>query len=202
MTEVNHRPTLRDEQAELTRRRIVEAARALFRSRGYGATTLQSIATEAGVAVQTVYAVYSSKVGLLRALREAVLVQPEAEALYREALASESAGRKLELFARSIRRRWEFGADIVRIHLEAGSTDPGVRSEVEEMLARRRAGIDALAGALAGELAAGMAAARAAAIIDALTLPEVYAELASVRGWTPDEYEAWLAEALETQLLG
>ncbi len=54
--------------AEVTRRRIVAAARVLFARDGYGATTLRGIATEAGVAVQTVYAVYGSKAGTLAAL--------------------------------------------------------------------------------------------------------------------------------------
>jgi AcrR family transcriptional regulator len=199
--EVNPRPTLRDEQAELTRRRITEAARALFGSRGYGATTLQAVAAEAGVAVQTVYAIYGSKAGLLRALRAAVMVQPDAEALYREALAAEPAARKLDLFARSIRRRWEFGCDVVRVHLEAASADPSVRAEVEEVLARRGNGIDVLAAALDGAPGAHLGRAATAAVIDALTLPEVYWQLTAVRGWTPDDYEAWLSRSLVAALL-
>lgn len=154
------------------------------------------------MAVQTVYAVYGSKAGILRALRQAVVVQPEAEGLFREAVAAESGDRKLELFSRSIRRRWEYGADVVRFHLEAASTDPTVRAEVEEVLARRRGGIETLAASLDGTLASGLDRARAAAIIDALTMPELYAELTGIHGWSPDDYEAWLARSLQAQLLG
>jgi AcrR family transcriptional regulator len=204
MTEmdVNKRPTLRDEQAEVTRRRITEAARALFGARGYGATTLQAIAGEAGVAVQTVYAIYRSKAGVLRALREAVVVQPEAAELYRQAIAADTAERKLELFSRSIARRWESGSDVVRFHVEAASTDPSVRTEVDEVLARRRGGIDRFAASLEGSLAPGLDVAAAVALIDALTMPEVYHELTAVHGWTPDRYEGWLARSLKGQLLG
>ena len=42
---------------------------------------------------------------------------------------------------------------------------------------------------------------RATAILDALTLPEVYVELVDVHGWTPDDYEAWLGRSLRQQLI-
>jgi len=32
--------------------------------------------------------------------------------------------------------------------------------------------------------------------VNALTLYAVYEELVSVQGWTPEVYEAWLADAL------
>jgi AcrR family transcriptional regulator len=197
--EVNARLTLRDEKSEVTRRRITGAARLLFRTRGYGATTLQAIAAEAGVATQTVYAVFGSKAGLLRALRDALVVQPEAEALYREALRAESADEKLGLFARSIARRWEAGGDIVRVHIEAASTDPAIRQEVAAVLERRLTGIRGLVATLIGELRPGVG--DPAAIVDALTMPEVHAELTGLHGWTSDEYEAWLARSLRSQLL-
>jgi AcrR family transcriptional regulator len=201
MGDVKERPTLRDERAQVTRRRIADAARTLFRSRGYGATTLQAVADEAGVAVQTVYAVYGSKAGILRELRDSVLRQPEADALFEQALREGDAEGKLKLFARSIRRRWEFGHDVVGIHRDAGATDASVRAEVEHVLERRRAGIDRLARTLEGQLAPGIDVAHATAIIDALTLPEVYAELTDVAHWDADEFEGWLARSLRNQLL-
>ena len=201
MGDVKERPTLRDERAQVTRRRIADAARTLFRNRGYGATTLQAVAVEAGVAVQTVYAVYGSKAGILHELRDSVLRQPEADALFEEALRESDAEGKLKLFARSIRRRWEFGHDVVAIHGDAAATDASVRVEVEHVLERRRAGIDRLARTLEGQLTPGIDVAHATAIIDALTLPEVYAELIDVAHWDADEFEGWLARSLGNQLL-
>ncbi len=201
MGDVNARPTLRDERAQVTRRRIAEAARGLFRSRGYGASTLQAIAEEAGVAVQTVYAVYGSKAGILHELRDTVLRQPAAEALYEDAMRESNGARKLELFASSIRRRWEFGHDVVAIHRDAGGTDPSVRDEVKEVLGMRRRGIARLAQSMEGQLAPGTDVIHATAVIDALTLPEVYAELTGFGGWSADDFEVWLAGCLKTQLL-
>ena len=196
------RQTLRDERAQLTRRRIADAARRLFARQGYAATTLAEIAAEAGVAVQTVYAVYGSKPGILHVLREDAMRQPEAEALYAQAMDEPDAAVRLMLFARSIRRRWELSGDVVAIHRDAATADAGIRAGVAITLERRRAGIRALAVSLGAALRADVDAGRAAAIIDALTLHEVYAELVEVQGWTPAAFEDWLAAALARELLG
>lgn len=194
--------TLRAEHAEVTRRRIMTAARLLFARDGYGATTLRDVAAEAGVAVQTVYAVFGSKAGILCALREGAVRQPEAEAALRDAMGQRSAARRLDLFARSIRHRWELAGDIVAINRDAAMSDPSVRPEVEAVLGIRRNGITALVRSLETRLRPSLDVARAAAIVDALTLSEVYAELVDVQGWTSDQYESWLATTLRSQLLG
>src|SRR4249920_1324534 len=49
-----------------TRRRIVDAAAALFVAQGYGTTTLEQIAARAGVAVQTVYFHFGNKRTVLK----------------------------------------------------------------------------------------------------------------------------------------
>src|ERR671928_346257 len=58
----------RRQQAAETRRLILEAAQRLFERDGYAATTVASIAREAGVAPKTVYVAFETKSGLLRAL--------------------------------------------------------------------------------------------------------------------------------------
>lgn len=206
MTDVKSAPkpkrkTLRDVHAQVTRERIAGAARRLFARAGYAATTLAEIAGEAGVAVQTVYAVFGSKAGILGALRESVVAQPEAQAFYREAMAAPSAARRIELFARSIRWRWERSADVTAIFRDAGTADARIRAGLAATLEQRRGGIRALAQRLDGELRPGLDVAVAAAILDALSLAEVYAELVEVQGWTPDAYEEWLAAALARELL-
>ena len=60
----------RQAQARETRRTILGAAHELFVAAGYAATTIQAIADEADVAVQTVYAVFGTKRELLRQLIE------------------------------------------------------------------------------------------------------------------------------------
>ena len=197
-----HRPTLRDERAAVTRRRIAEAARRLFRRDGYAATTLRAVAAEAGVAVQTVYAVYGSKAGILGALREGVVAQPEAGASFEAAMAEPSAARRLALFARSIRLRWELAGDIVAINEDAAMADAAIRAGVDEAVAARRRGIARFTRAMEDDLQPGIDVERSIALIHALTLYDLYAELVGVHGWTPDAYESWLAAALVREVLG
>ena len=63
----------RQEQARQTRRAILDAAGRLFVDPGYAATPLTAVAAEAGVAVQTVYAVFGSKRQLLSDLVDVTL---------------------------------------------------------------------------------------------------------------------------------
>ena len=196
------RPSLREERAEVTRRRIVQAARVLFARDGDAATTLRAIASEAGVAVQTVYAIYGAKAGVLRALRERA-----APARGRSIVRGRDGGADGQAAA---------GAGLLGRSGNAGSRGPTslpstrlrpydsifLCNELEDVLRIRRAGLDRLAMALEPDLAPGMDPHRAGAILDALTLPELWAELIDLHGWTPDQYEAWLRDVLGQQLLG
>lgn len=56
---------VRQKQAEETKNRIADAAEALIKTQGYENTTIGAIAKDAGVATQTVYAVFNSKQGIL-----------------------------------------------------------------------------------------------------------------------------------------
>src|SRR4030065_1049405 len=73
MTDVNSetKTTHRKRHAQATRSMIVAAAQALFLEQGYICTTIEVIAERAGVAVSTVYAIFGSKAGILRAIRDA-----------------------------------------------------------------------------------------------------------------------------------
>jgi AcrR family transcriptional regulator len=201
---VNPRLSLRAERAAVTRRRIAAAARKLFARDGYGATTLQAVADEAGVAVQTVYAVFGSKAGILLELRDLIVFQPEAEALLgvaTRAAAAGDMGAAIDSFARSIRVRWEAGVDVVLVHREAGLSDPKLREAATATYERRRGGMRAFAAAITPGLRPGVPTSEAMAMLDVLTLPEVYIELVRELSWTPDTYQAWLAGSLRRLLL-
>lgn len=190
------RPTLREEQATVTRTRILDAARRLFFRDGYAATTLKAIALEAGVAVQTVYAVFGSKSAILTELRWMVVDLPEADAARLEAMDAPTAEERLSRFAHSIRRRWELAGDIVQVNQDAARTDPAIRAEVQPAEDRRQAGIAAFVRALVHDLDLSIDVARGTATVDALTMYQLYAQLVGVHAWSPDEYEAWLRTQL------
>src|SRR5262245_43307608 len=97
----------RQQQAAATRRGILEAALRLFDEQGYPATTMEAIAAEAGVALKTVYVVFTTKSGLLRALWDLMLKGDQDDAgvaerpWYQEVLAEPDAERALRLNARN-----------------------------------------------------------------------------------------------------
>src|SRR5512134_811825 len=64
----------RARHAAATRARIVEAAGRLFAERGYAATTIDAVAAEADVAVETVYARFKNKRNLLAAYLDVSIV--------------------------------------------------------------------------------------------------------------------------------
>src|ERR687893_2961747 len=101
--------THRQRQALHTRRLIVDAARRLFLERGYGVTTMEAIAGEAGVAVSTVYAIFKNKRAFLREIRSDLLDQARTREIHEEAPGKEDARPRLEMIARKKTRQWENG---------------------------------------------------------------------------------------------
>lgn len=194
------RPSLRQERAAVTRRRILEAARSLFSRDGYAATTLKAVAAEAGVAVQTVYAVFGSKAAILAELRSLVVNLPEADGALREAMQEPTVERRLVRFAHSIRRRWELTGDIVRVNEDAARADLSIGAAVEIARSRRQDGIRAFVRALEDDLHAGLDSERATAILDALTMHDLYTQLVGFHRWSPEAYEAWLRSQLVAAL--
>src|SRR5437763_1765044 len=70
MSNAAHRPSLRDEQKALTRRRLLEAAQVVFARRGFHAATVEEIAREAGATTGALYSNFSGKEDLFLELFE------------------------------------------------------------------------------------------------------------------------------------
>lgn len=198
------KPTLthRQRQALETRRIILDAAKELFLERGYAATTIEAVAERSGVAVSTVYATYTNKRGLLRAIREAWHQSSDVRDIYRRALDEPDAERRIAMFASATRRQWETGAATLHIYTGAAAADPEAAAELQEALSGRRRNVGGWLEQSAPWFRPDLTVDRIRAIYLALTLPEVYRELVEEAGWTPDEYESWLKETLEKQFLG
>jgi AcrR family transcriptional regulator len=60
-------------QAAATRAQILASAQRLFERDGYAATSMAAVAADAGVSLKTVYVVFETKSGLLRAIWHHVL---------------------------------------------------------------------------------------------------------------------------------
>lgn len=193
--------THRQRQALWTRRLITDSARELFLERGYAATTIEAIAGEAGVAVSTVYVIFKNKRAILRELRMAWHEQTQAREINEKAAVQSDPERRIEMVAHASRRQWELGSTLVAIYQGAAAADREAAAELDAALRGRRETLDRVVDGMKEALRPDLDAGRAAAILRALCRAEVYRELVDESGWTPEEYEAWLAKALKGQLL-
>ena len=201
MASVKGKLSHRQRQAQFTQQLILDAARELFLSQGYGATTIEAIAEKAGVAVSTVYAIYANKRGILKAIREAWHQESGQRDIYRTAAQSSDPQRRLELAAHATRRQWETGAAMQTIYIGAATTDQEAAAELKQALAGRRNSLGRFIDEMRPYLCPDLSPERAIAIFLGLTHAEIYRELIEEHHWTPDEYERWLAELLKQQLL-
>jgi AcrR family transcriptional regulator len=197
-----YRRTLRDEQAQLTRRRILETARRLVVDRGYSQITMQDIAREAGVAYQTVFSQFGSKLNLALELCNAEFphVGPTVAMLAeaREANDPEAWLRTMGPFAR---RLYEPCAEILRFMRESG--EPELISRYREIDAGRLQLLKELGPQLeqTGGLRVGMSGTSAVDVVWMLSGPTTYEQLVLDRGWTPARFERWLSETLVDLIL-
>src|ERR671914_994746 len=67
-------PVATQARTRLARAAVVDAARTLFLERGYGATTIEAISDLSDVPPATVYRLFSSKRGILKALLDVSIV--------------------------------------------------------------------------------------------------------------------------------
>ena len=200
---------LRRRQADETRARILDAAESLFSERGYASTTMNAIAEAAGVAPDTVYATFTSKVGVLHRLLDArvggdanpvaLLDRPGPRAVLRE----KDARRLLTGFADGITDILERTARVARILRGAAAVDPEVAALLAGMESTRLGNLSVVAAALnrMGSLRKGVDAKRASAVIWTLASPDVHRLLRAERRWSRSEYAAWLADSLGRTLL-
>src|SRR5215471_7979495 len=93
-----YRSPLRAERAADTRHRITTAALELFTEHGFGGSTVTAIAKRAGVAPQTVYAVFGTKGAILQALLSR-LEEDAGAAEWRARIAAGDPADKLAGFA-------------------------------------------------------------------------------------------------------
>ena len=202
------RRTRRTEKAEATRRRIIEAAAALFGERGYVPTTIDAVAEAADVAVETVYARFGNKASLMVAVKDAAVTEDGSVPL---ALRPELAGlaaetsqaRQLEAAAALSRGMLERIAPVFAVLRDAAAADGTLREALAADIDRRRDFQKTLVGLVhaRGPFRDGLSQEQAAETYSALANPDLYLLLTTHHRWTADQYQAWLARSLRLLLL-
>ena len=196
------RTPYRQLQAQETKRRIARAARRLFAARGYGDTSIEALAEEAGVAVRTVYAAFGTKKAILAAICDEWLAASGVFPLILQAMQEGDTARRLALIARLSRQQWERGRDVVPMLEGAALADAEVAFMLDGWKTQRAAAFAQVLEGCGDRLAPGVDLDSAAAVLRALTAAEPYRELVDAVGWSGDRYEQWLTHLLVRELLG
>jgi TetR/AcrR family transcriptional regulator, regulator of autoinduction and epiphytic fitness len=195
-------------RTRLARRAVVESARTLFLERGYAATTIEAISEHSDVPSATVYRLFSSKLGILKAVLDtsiagddqplAVQERPDVASLFSEP----DPHKLLAGFAGITTAINQRTNDVYRVLVSAAGSDLAAAELLEEIRQERDRGQGRIARSLARAhaLKPGLRERDAADLIHTLMAPEVYRLLVGDRGWTPERYQRWLATTLTQQL--
>jgi AcrR family transcriptional regulator len=196
----------RAEQATLTRRRIVQAARDVFEREGYAGARIEDIAREAGVAVPTVYKTFANKRNVLASAVTAAMTGGEVAAIERETwwleqLDAPTADEQLRLIARNARRINQRAGKLLEIVRAAAASDAEMNALWQDINRERIKRSRTSAKRLASKAQLRMAVPDTARTLWTLTAPELYGLQIRIGGFKPARYEHWLADLLVAAVL-
>jgi AcrR family transcriptional regulator len=197
----------REVQAARTRDAALDAAERLFLRHGYAATSIASIAQEAGVSVQTVYKVFGGKSGLVKAIYFRGLLGTGEDPAYDRS----DAMREREADPRKIMRQWgaltsEVASVVSPIRLlmrSAALADPEIERLLKETDQDRleRMRHHALFLFERGYLREGVTIEEATDILWTCSSVEFYDLLVVQRGWDLSRFAGFLGDYMIASLL-
>ncbi len=199
---------LRVQRAAQTRSEILKAARDLFSTHGYGATTVTQVAARAGVSVDTLYASVGRKPELMRAVIDSVLggsdepLVAEERTYVRQIRAAHSARDKIEIYAAALAELLPQITPLQEALKEAGRTDPACARAWTDLVERRSGNMLLFAQDLraTGELRDDVTDQQVADIVWSTNSVEYYL-LLTQRGWSPSQFGALLSDLWTRGLL-
>jgi AcrR family transcriptional regulator len=181
-------------QSGATRARIIDAAAELFLAQGYARASTRAIGSAAGVSEASVFANFGSKARLLafvivdRVTADADFPLSAGGALSPGMPAEEAAA----VLARIIRRAHERSWRLLSIGAAAAIDDPELAAVMRRGGERRLSDLRWVAQEILGADEVG----RVAEALWAIAAVDGYRHLVVDLGWTPDDYEAWLAHLI------
>lgn len=181
----------------------------MFLDRGYGATTIEAICDRADVPPATVYRLFSSKHGILKALLDVSIAGDHADVpmasrpLVQTLTDHPQPSEQLTGFVHLVAQINDRIAPLYRILVSAAAADPAAGALLDELTQQRQQGQRTISRSLAraGALRSGLRERDAADLIHALLSPELYQLLVVDRSWSTERYERWLVGILLDQLL-
>lgn len=193
---------LREQRVHDTRRRILIAAKTVFRSAGFHGAALEEVARRARVVRPTIYRHFGSKLGLLDALLSDASTNADIERVF-SAMADPDAARAVRLMLREHARFWAAEELLFRRVIGLAGVDPQAQQAVESRDAMRREDLTRLVTRLArqGKLRAGWSRRRATDVLWVLTGFATFDQLHRRGGQSADEVGETLITLAEATVL-
>jgi AcrR family transcriptional regulator len=141
MSPVRDRPSLRDEQKALTRRRLLDAAEVVFAQRGFHGASVDEIAREAGATTGALYSNFSGKEDLFLAMFERSAqadVHDYAEIFTTQATPEEQTRAVADVWMRILRERPHYFPLVIEFWAYA-MREPRLRDPLAERFRTLRA---------------------------------------------------------------
>lgn len=206
MSEVKKRPyksEARNTQAAQTRARILISAKNLFESEGFEYVTIEKIAQASNVSIPTVYSLFQSKRGVLRALMDEALSSDQFNALVEKSLNEKSPEERLGISAKIARQLYDAERAQMNIFQGAAVLAPEFKEFEKEREMRRYNRQEVTIKAMIKEksLKKDISEVKARDILWALTGRDLYRMFVLEQRWTSDEYEKWLTQLLISTLV-
>ncbi|WP_323099142.1 helix-turn-helix domain-containing protein [Intrasporangium sp. YIM S08009] len=180
---------------------VCAAARELFSTRGYLATTIDDIAAAAGVARPTVFNAVGSKPAVLKAVIDRAMAGDDApvtvadRSWYLEAINEPDPERAITLHARNIAMIVGRVAALLRALETAAAVDTDAATLWAQTKRQRREGTAAIAADIASKTALRREEKELADLLFTLP-PDAYYRLVTEEGWSAQRFETWLADLL------
>jgi AcrR family transcriptional regulator len=189
--------------AQDTRRRILAASTTLFGRKGIDKVTIAQIGAKAAVAASTVYAIYKSKDGILRALMEQSLFGSRFQDAQKLLTDVSDPVALVELTAHVSRAIYESESSNLGLLRHASGFSPALR-KMEQEFERLRYDMQARRLQLlfdSGKVRSGLSLEEARRVLWMYTSRDIYRMLVHEGGWTPDRYQRWLGQTLVEALV-
>lgn len=205
----SYRSELRSEQALRTRRAIRDAARTLFLTDGYAATTVRQVAAAAGVGERTLYDAFPTKLALFREVLGVATAGDEMPLALRERpdhaqrVNEGDAGAVIVSLAARTTEIMERAGALMMVVIESSGADPDMREVQRDSLVAMRRNMGDVARSMRrrGTLRAGVSAAEATDVLVTMLSPHTYNMLRVRFGWSAARYRSWIAARLKDALL-
>lgn len=182
---------------------MLDAARQLFATRGYAATSVEAIAQQAGVSPQTFYTAFATKRGVAFALLDNMPAAADPKTLAKSLAVATTAQQQLALLVEYRMRLYAGSLDVLLALRATGFHEPDIGAVWTEGEERRRRNQQDLLEAwhAGGQLRPDVTRHQADDVLWALTGPDMYRLFVVERGWDRETYGDWLVSVLSGQLL-